>query len=349
MIPGKLLLLRSMRPITLGIGLSVGALLVASCGSTATHDAAKTAKPAKSSRTTTTTRNHSLTPTTATTLPPTTTPTTTLRQSNVKTIPATTPTTTPPRIVTTTTVPATTTTAPPSVASCTNPSFSSSEAEGSDNTDPNDGDQFWWVSNDAWSGSHGPQSINVCSQSSWYATSNQPNNGGQVETYPDTEYDVGGRESMSTTPISGFTSITSTFSEAYPAVGGWDAAYDLWLNNWSTEIMMWNQWAGNNSFWANCANATNSENFCGDPQGVALTLDGVPFHFLNNGGELMFFRDQQVSSGSVDILAAFQWLVSQGLVKSTDVPTQLEYGVEISYTSGTETFPTTGLTFSLSQ
>ena len=138
---------------------------------------------------------------TATTLPQTTTPTTTLRRPTT--------TTTPRRIATTTTIPrrpttiTTTTTTAPSVASCTNPSFSRSDAEGSDNTDPNDGHQYWWVSNDAWTGSHGPQSIDVCNQSSWYATSNQPNEGGQVETYPDTEYDVGGRNSPSTTPISG--------------------------------------------------------------------------------------------------------------------------------------------------
>jgi hypothetical protein len=54
-----------------------------------------------------------------------------------------------------------------------------------------------------------------------------------------------------------------------------------------------------------------------------------------------------VSSGSVDILAAMKYLVSRGLVKSTDVPTQLEYGVEICSTNGTQTFPMNGLTFSL--
>ena len=35
-------------------------------------------------------------------------------------------------------------------------------------------------------------------------------------------------------------------------------------------------------------------------------------------------------------------------MKSTDVPTQLEYGVEICSTSGAQTFPLTGLPFSLS-
>jgi hypothetical protein len=225
--------------------------------------------------------------------------------------------------------------APPAGGNCASPVFSTSGAEGITNTDPSPAPENWWVQNDAWNRSHGPQTLYVCNQSSWYAVSNQPNNGGAVETYPDTEYDIGGRNSPSTTPISGWKSITSTFSEAYPAAGGWDAAYDLWLNNWSTEIMIWNQWAGSNAHWPEQAT-------------TSLTLDGVPYTFYDNGGEFNFFRGTQTASGSVDILAALQWLVSQGLVNATAVPTQLEYGVEISYTSGSETFPTTGLTFSLS-
>lgn len=251
------------------------------------------------------------------------------------------PTTTqPPGTTTTTTQPpgtTTTTTQPPSGGNCTNPTYTSSDPEGTDNTDPSDGSQFYWVNNDAWNGSHGPQTISVCNQSSWNVTATEPNVGGAVETYPDTEYDVGGRDNPSTTPISGWGAITSTFAEAYPSAGAWDAAYDLWLNNWTTEIMMWNQWAGAQSYWPNLAISS----------GKSLTLDGVPYHFYNNGGELMFFRGTQVSSGSVDILAALQWLVTNGYVKSTDVPTQLEYGVEICSTVGAETFPTTGLTFSL--
>ena len=100
---------------------------------------------------------------------------------------------------------------------------------------------------------------------------------------PRHQYDVGGRDNPSTTPISGFKSITSTFSELNSTAGGWDAAYDLWTNNWSNETMIWNQWAGDNAFWANCASAANSTTFCGTEQGVALTLNGVPYHFLANG------------------------------------------------------------------
>jgi hypothetical protein len=226
-------------------------------------------------------------------------------------------------------------TAPPSGGNCTNPTWQTSDAEGTENVDG--GPEDWWVNNDAWSGSHGPQTISVCNQSSWNAVSNQPDDGGQVETYPDTEYDVGGRNAPSTTPISGWGSITSTFAETFPSgSGGWDAGYDLWLNNWSTEIMIWNEWSGGQSYWPEQAT-------------TSLTLDGVPYSFYDNGGELMFFRGTQVKSGAVDILAAFGWLVTRGLVSATDVPTQLEYGVEVCYTSGSETFPLTGLTFSLSK
>jgi len=242
----------------------------------------------------------------------------------------------PPPSGTTSAPPSGGTSAPPSGGNCASPLFSTSDAEGTYNTDPSPGPENWWVNNDAWNGSHGPQTLYVCNQSSWYAVSNQPNNGGAVETYPDTEYDIGGRNSLSSTPISGWNSITSTFSEAFPSgVGEWDAAYDLWLNNGHTEVMIWNEWSGAQSYWPSKATQT-------------LTLGGVPYSFYDSNGLLIFFRTTQVKSGSVDILAALTWLVSQGLIKSTDVPMQLEYGVEISDTPGSVTFPLTGLTFALS-
>jgi len=242
-------------------------------------------------------------------------------------------------------------------SACTNPSWSTGEATGTKSIS-----DTWWVNNDAWSGSHGPQTLYVCNQSSWYAVSNQPNNGGQVETYPDTEYDVGGRGNPSTKTIAQYSSITSTFSEAYPSAGSWDAAYDLWTNNWTNETMIWNQWTGTEDYWGSCAEPGSSQNDCVGPGGAyanskAATIGGVAYHFLALGSncsaanesncEYIFFRDAQVKSGSVNILAVFQWEVANGMAKSTDVPTQLEYGVEVCSTNGNETFPMNGLTFSV--
>ena len=216
---------------------------------------------------------------------------------------------------------------------CTSPVWSSSAANGEDGFDESG---IWWVGNDAWNSAHGPQTIYACNQGSWYAVSTQT--GSAVETYPNTEYDIGGRNSLSTEPISQYTSITLTFSEAFATTNGnnWDAAYDLWMNNWGKEVMIWNQWTGGQAYWPGLSTQ-------------ALTLDGVPYHFYKNGSELMFFRDTQVASGSVDILAALNWLVGQGLLNSTDVPTQLQYGVEICATPGDspEMFPVTGVTFSV--
>ena len=234
----------------------------------------------------------------------------------------------------TTTVPVTTTTLPSGSGggTCTNPIFTTSEATGTVSLDDAG---LWWVDNDAWNGSHGPQTLSVCDQTSWTALSDQTDNQGQVETYPNSEYDVGGRNSgPSTVPISAYQSITSTFSEQFPTDGSMDAAYDLWLNNWTTEIMVWNEVSGTNAYWLT--------------QGTPVVVGGVAYQFVNLGDEFIFIMANQAKSGTVDLLAPLQYLVAQNLVKASDAPTQLEYGAEISATNGPESFPLTGLTFNLS-
>ena len=79
----------------------------------------------------------------------------------------------------------------------------------------------WWVNSDVWTTS-GKEKVAVCDQSSWTATVNETTTGGEIRTYPDTEYDVGGRgtgtghTAKGAGPISGFTSITSTFVQEIP-------------------------------------------------------------------------------------------------------------------------------------
>jgi hypothetical protein len=227
-------------------------------------------------------------------------------------------------------VPATTT-MQPTVISCTNPTFTTSDAEGSQSWD----NDYYWTNNDAWNGNHGPQTLYACSPSSWYAVSNQPDNGGAVETYPDTEYDVGGRGS---TPqaISTFSSVTSSFAEQASTVGQWDAGYDIWTNNWGGEVMIWNQASSS-------LNGIYPKSDC-----VPVTIAGVGYCEWNYGGygsEVILERDTQVASGSVDILATLKWLETQGLIKATDTLTQIEYGIEVSSTAGgPQTFAVTNFT-----
>jgi hypothetical protein len=196
-------------------------------------------------------------------------------------------------------------------------------------------DGIFQVRNEAWSDSHGPQTIYACSEQSWYVLSNQPDAGGAVQTYPDSLYWVKGAASRT---INNYTSVTSTFAEEYQKVGNWNAAYDIWMNDWSKEIMIWNEWNGGPDYWAQRARG---------PEGTAVNLGGVPYHFAKNGTILQFFRDTQVKSGSVDILAALKWLQTNGHLTASDKLTQIEYGVEICSTVGTQRFDTTGFTVNL--
>lgn len=209
---------------------------------------------------------------------------------------------------------------------CTNP-FASTSVERGDINIGTSG--ILQVRNEAWNPDHGPQTIYACSEQSWYVTSSQPDMGGAVQTYPDSLYTIRGSKT-----IQQYTSITSTFAEEYQNQGNWNAAYDIWLNNFSKEVMIWNEWNGSPGYWPSQAK-------------TAVTLDGVPYHFYKNGTILQFFRDTEVKSGSVDILAALNWLLANKYLTSSDIPTQIEYGVEICSTVGTQRFDTTGFTVSI--
>jgi hypothetical protein len=191
------------------------------------------------------------------------------------------------------------------------------------------------VRNEAWGDGHGPQTIYACSEQSWYVMSNQPDAGGAVQTYPDSLYWVNGSQSRT---INQYSSITSTFAEEYQKIGNWNASYDIWMNDWNKEIMIWNEWNGGPDYWAQRARGS---------AGKAVTLNGVPYHYASNGTIMQFFRDTQVKSGSVDILAALKWLQTNGYLTATDKLTQIEYGVEICSTVGTQRFDTTGFTVNL--
>jgi hypothetical protein len=160
-------------------------------------------------------------------------------------------------------------------------------------------------------------------------TSDQPGTGSNdgVETYPDTQQHVN-------YPLGTLTSLPSTFDVTTPSAGGvvpasgpqWDAAYDLWLDNFGTEVMIWNNWTMNWQYWWNA------------DHGTTATIDGVAYHAYTNGSGLWFIRDNVTNVGSVDIAHVLQWAVTQGWLKSTQTLGEVEYGFEVSYTGAPMTF-----------
>jgi len=138
-----------------------------------------------------------------------------------------------------------------------------------------------------------------------------------VKTYPNVHKDY------NEPAISSFSSITSSFSETSPHVGIYEAAYDIWLNgvagNGSTEMMIWN------------------DNYHQVPAGskqATVTFDGRSYTVWRTGTYIAFVADSTFTSGSVDLLAMFKWLMSKGWLASNSTVGQIDYGFELVSTNG---------------
>jgi hypothetical protein len=216
-------------------------------------------------------------------------------------------------------------TPPVSPTQCTNPLFTSSSFSGSWS---NGG---YNVKNNVWNTAEGgPQTIYACAWNNWYVVSNQPGAGtdDSVKSYPSSQ-------KLVNIPLSTMNNITSTFNVTTPSGGGavtpnskqWNAAYDLWLDDWDTEVMIWNNWTMNWQYWY------------GVYHGVSVTIGGVSYKAYYNGSDAMWFVRQNVTnSGSQDIAAVLRWAVSQGWLRNTQKVNAIEYGFEVTYTGTPTTF-----------
>lgn len=258
--------------------------------------------------------------TTSTTQPPTTIGS----KPVTATVPQTAVTATVPQQTVTTMAP-TPTAAPVSNAACTSPAFTTISQFGTQSYAGN-----IQVNNNVWgpSGSWS-QKLSACSRSSWSVAANFPDDGGAIQSYPDTEFLVSGKT------VSQYNSMTSCFGDTAPSGGEWDFAYDAWLNNYKIEVMVWNDWTDTGIYPPSNARAT--------------TIGGVGYHQFQGGGtnEWIYTRDNPTSSGCVDMLGIFKDLAanpSTSGMATSSVPNAIEYGVEIASTNGPETFQVTNAT-----
>jgi hypothetical protein len=164
----------------------------------------------------------------------------------------------------------------------------------------------------------GPETIYVCSQASWLVVSGQWSQSGACMTYPATQVDF---DSGNGIPISNYTSITSTFSEASPQVGIYEATYDIWINGiaippTSTEIMIW------------------VENFHQTPAGDTVdttALGGRTYDVwaTDDRSYIAFVATTPFTSGTVDLLGFFRYLMDQGWIPPSSTLNQIGFGFEI--------------------
>jgi Glycosyl hydrolase family 12 len=205
--------------------------------------------------------------------------------------------------------------APPATGSCTNPQFVTSDPSG---MWANGG---YYVANDMWNSSsyHVSQTLYACAYNNFsvVATMDNASGDGAVKTYPNVHLD------FSEPAISSLHRVTSTFAETSPQVGIYEDAYDIWINGvasaGSTEIMIW------------------TENHGQVPSGSVLatvSLGGRSYQVYKSGSYIAFVAGSNFTSGTMDLLAFFNWVIAQGWMPASSTLGQVDYGAELVSTNG---------------
>jgi Glycosyl hydrolase family 12 len=189
-----------------------------------------------------------------------------------------------------------------------------------------------YVIQDVWNSINGAsQILTAYSPDNWSVSADMPASNTAVVSYPDTQ------ETYTTAndtpdPLSGFNSITSSYTESGPGSGGgndYEAAYDIWAGtgseNYAQEIMIWTDDHGQTPAGSDVASAT---------------IDGVRYQIWSVsragvvGNPVSMVMDSNRSSGSVKILDDLKWLESNGYMPAGSGLNQIDFGWEICSTGG---------------
>lgn len=172
----------------------------------------------------------------------------------------------------------------------------------------------------------GAQTLWANSSSDWGVVSDQAKGNTAVMTYPDAQ-NIYTLPSDEPDPLKNFGVIQSTFKLSMPSVGDFEAAYDLWLNNWNTEVMIWV--------------ANHGQTPTGHIVGTA-TIYGQKFTIWSASGEsggypsgpFTFVLKRNEMSGRVHILSVFRALEAMKLIPPKSGLDDIEFGWEICSTGG---------------
>ena len=202
------------------------------------------------------------------------------------------------------------------------------------------------VQQDPWTGAAGRQTIHE--QACWHwqlaAADKDPANApGQVLTYPSVAvnyYQLDTAASGYTAPPPGYdldhiASLTSFYNESMPAATlayQAHAAYDIWLNNWATEVMVWNHLHGQ----------SRDLSVDGDTKVGTFRIGGQQWTLWDSiapgqpaeDGYYAWVNSSDQTSGTVDLLAMLEVMVGKGFIPAASSLTQVSYGWEISDTGG---------------
>ena len=191
------------------------------------------------------------------------------------------------------------------------------------------------VSNDMWNCPRpacGRQVVWANSSSSWGVVSDMAKGNTTVLAYPAVQRRFGADGNPA--PLTNARELQSTFTESMPTSSGTigEAAYDIWLNNWNTEIMIW---------------VDNQHQGFSTPIAGVATLNGQKFTvYARSGtsggypsGPFIFVIQKNETSGTVNILDAIRWVEDQGYMSASGAGLNaVDFGWEICSTNGQEQY-----------
>jgi hypothetical protein len=208
--------------------------------------------------------------------------------------------------------------------SCTDPVWTDT-ASNTDNTDTYSGDSPYILAMDMWNATASPitQTMGVCNQASWYVddtTTSTTNTA--VLVYPNVQENY-------SSPVSDYSSISSSFASSSTSAGDYEFAYDIWLNGFgsgSNEVMIWTDNHGQTPGGSLVASDVTISGLTWD---VYSSSDNSYTAFVPTDGAAY-------SSGTLNLLAFFNYLMGTGQIATTSTLTQIDYGVEICNTDGAQ-------------
>jgi len=183
------------------------------------------------------------------------------------------------------------------------------------------------VIQDMWNAIAGAsQRLTAYNPGDWSVSADIPARNTAVVSYPDIQ-ELYSTASNKPDPLSSFSSITSSFAENGPGSGGGDdyeAAYDIWAgtgtNNGAQEIMIWVD--------------NHGQTPAGSKVGTA-DVGGTSYSVWSAGrNPVSLVLNSNETSGTIDILAALDWLESHGYMPAGSGVNQINFGWEICSTGG---------------
>jgi hypothetical protein len=175
------------------------------------------------------------------------------------------------------------------------------------------------------------------SPADWHVMASVPAGNTSVVSYPSLSVDFHLENSSGTwyeQPLTNFKSMVSSFSEdmhATSKTSAW-AAYDIWLNGGSNEVMIQHDFANNGA-----CDAVATATF-----GGANGVPAQPWHLCQFGSEQVWKLGTNDNSkineqsGSVDVLGMLTWMESHGYLPAKSTIGLLGYGWEIASTGGVD-------------